>query len=83
MAQAIFDLADGRVRFKYTCGLGRQRCVLQKDWFKIPEFASDEEGPGFSTARPLPMVASAAFVVESRMKFVGPNNLYRKSRGPA
>jgi hypothetical protein len=27
------------------------------------------------------MVASAAFIVESRMKFLGPDNLYREIRG--
>ena len=75
-------------------GSGRRECPLQiqlwsraaagrppENWFKVPEFASDEEGPGFSNARPLPMVASAAFIVESRMKFLGPDNLYREIRG--
>jgi hypothetical protein len=27
------------------------------------------------------MVASAAFIVESRMKFLGPNNRYKEIRG--
>ena len=27
------------------------------------------------------MVASAAFIVENRMKFLGPDNLYREIRG--
>jgi hypothetical protein len=81
MAQAVTDLGGRRVRFKYSCGLGRQRCVLQKTGSKYLNLRATRKDPEFSTARPLTMVASAAFIVENRMKFLGPDNLYREIRG--
>jgi hypothetical protein len=81
VAQAVTGLRGWRVRFKYSCGLGRQRCVLQKTGPKYLNLRATRKDPEFSTARPLTMVASAAFIVENRMKFLGPDNLYREIRG--
>jgi hypothetical protein len=47
MAQAIFDLAGGRVRFKYNCGLGRQWCVLQKTGSKYLNLLATKMDPDF------------------------------------
>jgi hypothetical protein len=81
MAQAVTDLTGRRIRFNYDCGLGRQRSVLQKTGPKYLNLLATRKDPEFSTSRTLTMVASAAFIVENRMKFLGPDNLYREIRG--
>jgi hypothetical protein len=48
----------------------------------MTEFTIDVDGPDFLCAAPS-TVACAAFFEESRMKFVDPNDAYRKSGGEA
>jgi hypothetical protein len=47
----------------------------------IPPFAKKREGPRISYCAAPAMAACAAFYKESRMKFVDPTKLYRKSGG--